>query len=90
MKFKVMILNLKLKQISLLKNQTEGNPIIPNIYRSRVEVNHVEEQRSTEMEISYNNNLRKAFIEMKRDNSATKLIYNFDTDEIYSIKCKKF
>jgi len=52
-------------------------------------VNHVEEQRTTEMELSYNYNLRKAYLEMKRNNSANKLIFNFDTDEIFSIKCKQ-
>lgn len=62
--------------------------MIPNVYRSKVELNHVEEQRTTEMEISFNNNLRKAYIETKRNNTAEKLIYNFETDEIFSIKCK--
>ena len=52
-------------------------------------MNHVEEQRTTEMELSYNYNLRKAYLEMKRNNSANKLIFNFDTDEIFSIKCKQ-
>lgn len=65
---------------------SDGNPVLPNRYSARVEMNLVEEQRSIEMDISYNNDLRKAFIEFKQDNLVNRLIFNFDTDEIFSIK----
>ena len=40
------------------------------------------------MDMSYNSKLQKAFIEIKENNQANKLIFNFDTDEIFSITCK--
>ena len=66
----------------------DGTPVLPSSYSARVEMNWQEAQSSKEMDMSYNNALNKAFIEFKENNQVNRLIFNFDTDEIFSIKCK--
>ena len=48
----------------------------------------LEEQKSQEMLIYYNYDYRKAALEIRDNNTITKHIFNFDTDEIFSITCK--
>ena len=40
--------------------------------------------------ISYNYDFKRAFIEIRDNNTINKLIFSFDTDEIYSITCINF
>ena len=68
----------------------DPNPSLPARYQTRVEVNLKEEQKSIEMMISYNYDYKRAFIEIRDNNTINKLIFSFDTDEIYSITCIKF
>ena len=65
-------------------------PTLPSAYQARVEVNYATEKRSSDMRVFYNYGSRLASVEIKENNSIKKLIFSYDTDEIYSLTCKCF
>lgn len=61
-------------------------PLIPNKFQTRVEINIENQNRMTEMRYFYDFEQRKAAILTRESNTDTKLIFNYDTDEIYELK----
>lgn len=63
-------------------------PSIPSKYSARVEVNMKEDEKTMEMRAFYDYSKRKAAVEIKEDKIIKKLIFNYETDEIYVLTCK--
>jgi hypothetical protein len=63
-------------------------PALPSQYQVRVEIHMPEKQQSIEMQLFYDYNQRKAAVEVKGDNKFDKLIYNYETNEIFVLQCK--
>ncbi|RMZ93756.1 EF-hand domain-containing D1 [Brachionus plicatilis] len=61
-------------------------PSIPSKFQTRVEVNT--ESQMTEFRYFYNYDQRRAAIETRKSNNYQKLIFNYDTDEIYELNNK--
>ncbi|CAF0710186.1 unnamed protein product [Brachionus calyciflorus] len=61
-------------------------PSIPNRYSTRVEVNQLEDDRTYEMRAFFDSSKKKAALEIREDGLFKKLIFNYETDEIYSMK----
>ena len=61
-------------------------PSIPTQYETRVEINIDNDQKTREMRLFYDYDLRKAAVIFKKDNKYEKLIFNYDTNEIYELK----
>jgi hypothetical protein len=49
-----------------------------------------EDKKSVEMRLFYDFDAKKAAIEMTERNRITKLIFNYDTNEIHELRCKLF
>ena len=62
-------------------------PSIPPIYQARVEIN--EKDQNSEMIIYYDFQSRKAALEIKNNMKYEKIIFKYDTNEIFVLKCKK-
>jgi hypothetical protein len=62
-------------------------PQLPNKYQARVEVNYVNEKRTSDMYIYYDSSKNRASIEIREKNTIKTLIFNYDTDEIYQLTC---
>ncbi len=71
-----------------MKNYKDNFPTIPSKYEARVEVNWQDEKRSTEMRVFFDSSVKRAAVEMKENNTITRLIFNYETDEIYKLTCK--
>ena len=65
-------------------------PQLPNKYQARVEVNFVNEKRTSDMNIHFDSSKSRASIEIKEKNSIKTLIFNYETDEIYQLTCIYF
>lgn len=61
-------------------------PSIPNRFQTRVEINTDGQNQMKEFRYFYDYDYRRAAIEMRESNFYTKLIFNYDTDEIYELK----
>ncbi len=64
-------------------------PELPKSFEVRVETNLDVDGRTQEMRLFYDYDQRKAAIELKEDNQFYKLIFNYETDEIFELNCKK-
>jgi hypothetical protein len=64
-------------------------PELPKSYEVRVEANLELDGRTQELRLFYDYDQRRAAIELKEDNQYYKLIFNYETDEIYELNCKK-
>ena len=64
-------------------------PELPKSYEVRIETNLELDGRTQEMRLFYDFNQRKAAIELKEDNQYYKLIFNYETDEIFELNCKQ-
>jgi hypothetical protein len=63
-------------------------PQLPDKYQAKVEVNFANEKRTSDMNIHFDSSKNRASIEIKEKNSIKKLIFNYETDEIYQLTCK--
>lgn len=61
-------------------------PSIPKKFQTRVEINIENQNRMMEMRYFYDYEQRRAAIITRESNTDTKLIFNYDTDEIYELK----
>jgi hypothetical protein len=64
-------------------------PALPSQYQTRVEIKMVEKKEAIEMQLFYDYNARRAAVEVKGENKYEKLIFNYETNEIYELKCKQ-
>ena len=56
-----------------------------------MEVNQLEDDRTYEMRAFFDSSKRKAALEIRDNSISKKLIFNYETDEIFSMTCiKKF
>ena len=65
-------------------------PSIPTKFQTRVEVNTEGDNKQFELRYYYDYDRRKAAIETRQNNMNIRLIFNYDTDEIYELKSLKF
>ncbi|CAF0875761.1 unnamed protein product [Brachionus calyciflorus] len=66
----------------------EPVPSIPSKFQVRVEVNTEGDLKMSEMRYYYDYDQRKAAIETRQNNMNTRLIFNYQTDEIYELTNK--
>jgi hypothetical protein len=67
----------------------DGFPSLPLKYQARIEVNSVYEKRTSDLRVFYDFASNRAAIQIAEKNSFKKLIFNYDTNEIYSLTCTK-
>lgn len=63
-------------------------PNFPQKYSTRVEVNQLEDDTTYEMQAYYDYSKKRASLDFKENNIWKKLIFNYETDEIYLLICK--
>lgn len=61
-------------------------PSIPPKFQTRVEVNTEGDNKQIELRYFYDYDRRQAAIETRQNNMNTRLIFNYDTNEIYELK----
>ncbi len=64
-------------------------PNIPNAFQARVEENMKEEQKTREMQYYFDYNMRKAAVEMKMNNVLDRYIFDYDSNQIHKVSCKR-
>lgn len=63
-------------------------PILPDEFETRVELNSINENRNMESTILYDRNEKRADFTIREKNDSIRIIYDFDHDQIFSIKSK--
>jgi hypothetical protein len=63
--------------------------VLPSQYQTRVEIKMVEDNYAIEQQYFYDYAARKAAVEIRGKNKYERLIFNYETDEILELKCKK-
>jgi hypothetical protein len=61
-------------------------PILPEIFSTRMEINSNGKQ-STDLELNFDYNRRKASLVAQSNNLETRLIFDYENDEIHVIEC---
>ena len=60
-------------------------PELPQTFQTRVEINYITEKRSATTQWFYDYNKRKGAIHIKENNFIYQLIFNYKTDELFSV-----
>lgn len=61
-------------------------PVLPSVFKTRVEINYKTEKRSATTQWFYDFDKRKAAIDIKENNYIYKRIYNYETNEIFDMQ----
>ncbi len=60
-------------------------PTLSNVFQTRIEITYVTEKRSASTRLFYDYDSRRAAIEIIEKDSYMKLIFNYETDELFEI-----